>query len=173
MWQRSLQRRTLGFMVQNSGLKRCRSWVAVMYSGLVGWTIASVILSLSSLEDAMPSWTIFAVFTAFAALGAVGFFVTSHTSTHVAHGLKAEMTPQDLEPDERQRALRDRAMRRAYFVVSGTLLFITGYWLFVWPLLRLLEAEVTGLLLLTHFLLALSLPNAIVAWTESDPASED
>ena len=168
MWQRRLQRRTLGFMIQNSRLKRRRLWVALMYLGLAGWTVPAVILGLPSLEDAIPSWVLFAVFAAFATLGAVGFFLTASTSTHVAHGLKADWKPQDKELDERQRTVWDRAVRKAYFVVSGVLLIITGYWLLVWPVLRLPEAEVTGLLFLALFCLVFSLPNAIIAWTEPD-----
>lgn len=154
-------------MVRNSGLERRRFWVAMMYVGLAGWTLLSLMMGLPSFENALPGWTIFVVFLFFAGLGALGFFITASTSAHVVHGLKAA-GPQDRVLDERQRSVWDRASRKAYFVVLVVLLFITGYWMFVWPLVRLPETEVMVLLSLALFLLTLSLPNAIVAWTEPD-----
>lgn len=160
-------------MIANSGLERRRLWVALMYSGLSGWTVQSLIMGVPSLKGATSGWIFFAVFFAFAALGAFGFLVNASTMTHVMLGLGPAKPPQDTRPDERQRTIWDRALRKAYVVVLAVLLVVTGYLLFVWPLLRLPRGEILPLLSIAIFLLALSLPNAIVAWTEPDPEPEE
>lgn len=76
--------------------------------------------------------------------------------------------PQNRTLDERQRSVWDRAIRKTYLVALFIFLVATVYWSFVQPLYNLIEVEVIGLLSLAIFLLVLSLPNAIVAWTEPD-----
>jgi MFS family permease len=78
----------------------------------------------------------------------------------------------DAALDERQRARRNDALVRAYPVVgmftAVSLLYVmAGY---AWPLVRnytVIEALFWGV-----FLLAISLPSAIIAWTEPDPLVE-
>ena len=155
MWRRRFRR----FLIANSNRERRRLWVVLMYSGLSGWMILSLMMGLPSLEGVVSGRTSYAIFFAFAALGAFGFLITASTSTHVVHGLKVDATPE---------AVWDRATRKAYQAILGVLLVVTGYWLFVWPLLRLPEAEVFPLFSLAFFCLVLSLPNAIIAWTEPE-----
>lgn len=168
MWRQRLRRFTLQTMVASSGRERRRLWVAVMYSGLAGWTIQSVMMSLPSLKSIVSGWIFFAVFFSFAALGALGFLFTAYAPTHVSHGLKVETGPQDGALDERQEAVWGRASRKAYTVLLAVLPIVTVYLIFVWPLLRLPGEEALTLLSVAVFLLTLSLPNAIVAWTEPD-----
>jgi hypothetical protein len=101
----------------------------------------------------------------------LGFLVTVSTSTHVSHGLGASTGQQEGKLDERQRAIWDRACRASYVVVLGILLLTTFYWGFVEPLFSLDKGGIS-LLSLAIFLLALSLPNATVAWTGPDPEPE-
>lgn len=168
MWKRAYQQRFRRFIIRNSGLERRRLWVAVMYVGLAGWTISSLMIGLPYVEDVIPAWTFYSVTMVFAATGALGFLFTVFTSTHVSHGLKDSSEPQNRELDERQRAVWDRASRKAYLIVMGILPVAAIYWGTIWPLSSVIDENVMGLLSLAIFLLALSLPNAIVAWTEPD-----
>lgn len=163
-YQRSFWR----FMVRNSVRERRRLWVVMMYAGLAGWTVMSLLIGLPGLRNAVPSWAFYTAFISSASVGALGFLVTASTSTYVSHGLKASTEPQSRELDERQRSVWDRAIRKAYFVIFGVLLVNTFYWAFVQPISDVLDEGTISLLSITVFLLALSLPNAIVAWTEPD-----
>jgi hypothetical protein len=159
------------FVVQNSGQKRRRLWVAVMYAGLTGWTIPALAIGAPPLRDAVPAWVFYAGTFSFAVIGALGFLVTVSTSTHVSHGLGASTGRKEGKLDERQRAIWDQACRASYVVVLCILLLSNFYWGFVEPVFDL-DKSATSLLSLAIFLLALSLPNAIVAWTEPDPEPE-
>ena len=168
MWKREYQQRYRRFMIENSSQERRRFWVVVMYAGLAGWTIYSLTSSLPSLKGIIPPWTFYVVTISCAAIGALGFLVTVSTSTYVSRGLEASANPQEKKLDEREQKVWGRASRKAYLVILGILLVTHIYWAFVWPLFGLLEKGIMGLLSLAIFLLALSLPNAIVAWTEPD-----
>ena len=168
MQRQEYQQRFRRFMFENSTLERRRFWVVVMYTGLAGWTIYSLTISLPSLQDVIPQWTFYVVTISCIVIGAFGFLITLSTSTYVSRGLEASAGTQDKTLDEREQAIWSRASRKAYLIILGILLLTHIYWAFVWPLFRLIDEEVMGLLSLAIFLLALSLPNAIVAWTEPD-----
>ncbi len=78
----------------------------------------------------------------------------------------------DAALDERQRARRNEALARAYpvigmFAAVSLLYMIAGD---AWPALR--NFTVIEALFWAIFLLAISLPSAIIAWTEPDPIAE-
>lgn len=173
MWKRRYRR----FVIRNSSRERRRSWVTVMYAGLAGWTISSLLLGLVFSQDNIPLWlpeTSLIFFAVGFLLWGWGFAVTLMTSSYVSHGrliFSSHMEPQDRKLDERQRAMWHRASRAAYLVVLGVLLVAHLYWAFVHPFLGLTGRVPMGLFSLAILLLAVSLPNAIVAWTE--PSLED
>lgn len=91
-----------------------------------------------------------------------------YTSTYFSRGLQDSTGSQDKKPDEREHGVCNRASRKAYLVILSILSLTHIYWTFVWPSFRLLDEEIMELLSLAIFLLALSLPYAIIAWTEPD-----
>jgi hypothetical protein len=82
----------------------------------------------------------------------------------------------DADLDERERSVRDRSYRQSYLLVAGAFLLTAVYGAIGYDtgLLWLprtwneLQAIMGGVLLLT-----VTLPPAVVAWTEPDPAGED
>ena len=171
---RTWKPRYRGFVIRNSRRERRRAWVTVMYSGLAGWTVSSLLLGLVFSRNNTPLW-LSEISSAFFVVGLLlwgfGFAVTLLTSSYVSHGrlIFTGIEPQDRELDERQQATWHRASGRAYLVVLGILLLGHLYWAFVHPLLSLTDKVPMGLFSLAVLLLAVSLPNAIVAWTEPDP----
>jgi MFS family permease len=79
----------------------------------------------------------------------------------------------DAALDERQRARRNDALARAYPVIGIFMALCLAYMMIcddVWPRLR--NFTVIEALFWAAFLLAISLPSAIIAWTEPDPLPE-
>jgi len=74
--------------------------------------------------------------------------------------------------DERQLARRNAALSRAYPIVGMCTAVGLVYTLFgdIWPAIR--NFTVIEALFWASFLLAISLPSSIIAWTEPDPLPE-
>jgi hypothetical protein len=78
--------------------------------------------------------------------------------------------------DERQRVRRDQAIRRAYPVIGAISGLVPLYAVIAitadkWQVLR--DGYVVQCLAWTLFILTMTLPTAIMAWTEPDPLPED
>jgi hypothetical protein len=75
--------------------------------------------------------------------------------------------------DERQRSVRDRAFRIAYLILS--LVFLAGTAFYSWRFVRPEQSHGTHFVLpvgIGVILLSLTLPLAVVAWTEPDPPED-
>jgi len=78
----------------------------------------------------------------------------------------------DAALDERQRSRRNDALARSYPVIGIFMALCLAYMMIgdAWPAVR--NFTVIEALFWAAFLLAISLPSAIIAWTEPDPLPE-
>jgi hypothetical protein len=146
-----------------SGRAARRGLVLSLYLGY------ALILTLFATREALPSgW--------FAPLAFILLLVTALSYIGLYTSTRSVADASDGQLDERERSVRDSAYRFAYQALSGTFLLSAFYTMVamdggsLWFPRTLNEASAVfwGV-----FLLATTLPTAIIAWREPDPVDDD
>ncbi len=147
------------------GSRRRRRWSVVALYGAYVLICASTVIVANFASRAVQAAGL-ALLVAGVAAAAYGVFTLLGRTFVNAPNIR------DAALDERQRARRNEALVRAYpfvgiFAALGLVYMMIGD---AWPLVRnftVIEALFWGV-----FLLAISLPSSIIAWTEPDPLPE-
>ena len=143
-----------------------RRAVTAIYAGLLGW----ILWGWWNTSGSRPAWLASRIFLAITLHFAGWFVLTSHRT-----GIWRITNDPDGAIDERQRAVRDRAYRSSYLVLSGLLIAAFGYGIVAvdWGLPRPRTHGALGLVVWTVVVLVTLLPTTVLAWSEPDPAADD
>jgi len=154
-------------MTNRVGLRRTRRiLVVLLYGGLL--TYGTTIGIVQTLQARGPAWhVLFGISMVAMAAAATGFFGVWRLRTLQA------VYAAGTHLDERLQVRRNYALAVAFRIITIVCAFESCVWQF-----RLIFAYPPGLDLASPFLsgdvaLALTLPLAILAWTEPDPARDD
>lgn len=174
MWP-AFNQRYYSFLARNSSQRSRRLWVAILYSSLVIFSILGVAGSALEGASTINLWLWLPPFIALGALVIFAHLTVHSLASYILSGDYLEDDP--LDPDERQREVKQRARAGAYWIVLWALFVGYGYWLlaFEWkiPMLSATPSyaidNIDTLLLL---FVVLYLPYSVIAWTEPDPIPE-
>ena len=129
-------------IINNSNRARRRAWVLMMYFGLISWVgCISLVFGKSTSQSDTPwlSWSLVAFGSVAMLLWLVGLFTVSGTAAYTLSGplvFRVVTEPEERKPDERQRAVQNRAGHLTFMVT----VFILGAAYLYWIL-----AEAVGL----------------------------
>jgi len=140
-----------------------RRSVLAAYGGLLGW----VAWSWLNLRIDPATWIKAGIFLAIAV-----HFVGLAVLASARGGVWKLANEPDARLDERQRAVRDRAYRRGYALLGAAVVLAATYLAlalaFGWPLPR--STGAVQMVLWTVIVVTITIPAAVLAWTEPDPA---
>jgi len=158
---------SLPFLVDRIGWRRTRRiLVVLLYGGMLSYAIAQAIMQTCQ-PAALAGHVLFGVLEAAIVAGTVSFF--GLWRLRALHAVNATAT----QLDERLLLRRNYALAIAFCIVAIVCAFEFTAWQF-----RLIFTYPRGLDLASPFLfgdvaLTLTLPIAILAWTEPDPPHDD
>ena len=165
------------FIVKNSSRKRRRVWVAVMYAGLIAWTVCSAYLwkfAVSRLNVPWSPWSLMALDLASVLAWSIGTIAVSGTVAYTLSGslvFRVATEPEERKPDERQRATHHRAGYLAWIFTVCLIGMTYIYWMVVEVAGLSLPVPRTEVLVWVFGGVAIfvgTLPSAIIAWNEPD-----
>lgn len=126
MWP-AFNQRYYRFLASNSSLRSRRFWVAILYSSLVIFSILGVAGSALEETSTINLWLWLPLFIPVVALLLFAHVTVYSLASYILSGDYLEDDP--LDPDERQREVKQRARAGAYWIVLWSLFVGYGYWL--------------------------------------------
>ncbi len=149
--------------------------MTILYLSLIATLVLASVGSALEETSTLNLWLWLLPFIAAMALMFFTHVTVYALSSYIMSGDYSDDDP--IDPDERQRAVKERARSQAYWIILWSLFIGYGYWhlAFKWgvPMLWTPSASVIDSSLIVLLLwVMLYLPNSIIAWIESDPIPE-